>query len=156
MSVKSPNPVDTFVGARVRLQRQVLGMSQGTLAGALNITFQQVQKYEKGTNRIGASRLQEIARVLGVPVSFFFRDGDDLPASTIGIEVRNAESNTVMQYLANADGLKLNQAFVRIKDPALRKSIIIFIESLSLPEIVVSAEAAGRSRIHSLHAAQIL
>src|SRR3954464_9893573 len=128
MSVKSPNPIDVFVGARVRLQRQVLGMSQGTLAGALNITFQQVQKYEKGTNRIGASRLQEIARVLGVPVSFFFRDGDDLPASTIGIETPNAEANNVMQFLASADGLKLNQAFVRIKDPAIRKSIITFIE----------------------------
>ncbi|MDB5525030.1 MAG: transcriptional regulator protein [Rhizobium sp.] len=155
MSVKSPNPIDTFVGARVRLQRQVLGMSQSTLAGALNITFQQVQKYEKGTNRIGASRLQEIARVLGVPVSFFFRDGDDLPASTIGIELRNAESNTVMQYLANADGLKLNQAFVRIKDPTVRQSIITFIESLSRTELMITADPAGQSRILSLHGTRI-
>jgi transcriptional regulator with XRE-family HTH domain len=151
MSVKSPNPIDVFVGARVRLQRQVLGMSQGTLAGALNITFQQVQKYEKGTNRIGASRLQEIARILGVPVSFFFRDGDDLPASTIGIEAPNAEANNVMQFLASADGLKLNQAFVRIKDPAIRKSIITFIESLSGINVMGVADVVGRSRMSSLH-----
>jgi transcriptional regulator with XRE-family HTH domain len=151
MSVKSPNPIDIFVGARVRLQRQVLGMSQGTLAGALNITFQQVQKYEKGTNRIGASRLQEIARILGVPVSFFFRDGDDLPASTIGIEAPNAEANSVMQFLASADGLKLNQAFVRIKDPAIRRSIITFIESLSGANMLGAADVVGRSRVSSLH-----
>lgn len=152
MSVKSPNPIDIFVGARVRLQRQVLGMSQGTLAGALNITFQQVQKYEKGTNRIGASRLQEIARILGVPVSFFFRDGDDLPASTVGIEVSTAEGNSVMQYLATADGLKLNQAFVRIKDPSIRKSIITFIESLSDIKILTVADVISESQMRPLRA----
>lgn len=151
MSIKSPNPIDIFVGARVRLQRQVLGMSQGTLAGALNITFQQVQKYEKGTNRIGASRLQEIARILGVSVSFFFRDGDDMPTSTTGIEVPSAEANNVMQFLASADGLKLNQAFVRIKDPATRKSIITFIESLSGKKISMAADMLGKSASRSLH-----
>lgn len=151
MSVKSPNPIDVFVGARVRLQRQVLGMSQGTLAGALNITFQQVQKYEKGTNRIGASRLQEIARILGVPVSFFFRDGDDMPATTVGIGVPNGETSNVMQFLASADGLKLNQAFVRIKDPAIRRSIITFIESLSGAGLRMAVDTLGKSRIHSAH-----
>ena len=151
MSIKSPNPIDIFVGARVRLQRQVLGMSQGTLAGALNITFQQVQKYEKGTNRIGASRLQEIARILGVSVSFFFRDGDDMPTSTTGIVVPSAEANNVMQFLASADGLKLNQAFVRIKDPATRKSIITFIESLSGKKISMAADMLGKSASRSLH-----
>ncbi len=150
MSVKSPNPIDIFVGARVRLQRQVLGMSQGTLAGALNITFQQVQKYEKGTNRIGASRLQEIARILGVPVSFFFRDGDDLPASTVGIDVAAAEGNSVMQYIATADGLKLNQAFVRIKDPAIRKSIITFIEALSGIKMLTASDVISESHMRSL------
>jgi transcriptional regulator with XRE-family HTH domain len=150
MSVKSPNPIDIFVGARVRLQRQVLGMSQGTLAGALNITFQQVQKYEKGTNRIGASRLQEIARVLGVPVSFFFRDGDDLPASTVGIEVSTAEGNSVMQYIATADGLKLNQAFVRIKDPSIRKSIITFVESLSDVKVMTVSDVISESHMRPL------
>jgi transcriptional regulator with XRE-family HTH domain len=150
MSVKSPNPIDIFVGARVRLQRQVLGMSQGTLAGALNITFQQVQKYEKGTNRIGASRLQEIARVLGVPVSFFFRDGDDLPTSMVGLDVATKEGNNVMQYIATADGLKLNQAFVRIKDPSIRQSIITFIESLSDVKIVSASDVIGESRMRSL------
>lgn len=151
MSVKSPNPIDVFVGARVRLQRQVLGMSQGTLAGALNITFQQVQKYEKGTNRIGASRLQEIARILGVPVSFFFRDGDDLPASTLGIGVPNVEANSVMQFLGTADGLKLNQAFLRIKDPAVRRSIIIFIESLSNSHMLAVTEGVSQIRMRPVH-----
>jgi transcriptional regulator with XRE-family HTH domain len=131
MSVKSPNPIDVFVGTRVRLQRQVLGMSQGTLAGALNITFQQVQKYEKGANRIGASRLQEIGNVLGVPVSFFFRDGDDLPSTTNGIGVPSSETNSVMQFIASADGLKLNQFYLRIKNPAVRRSILTFIESIA-------------------------
>ena len=69
---KNPNPIDTFVGSRVRMRRLMVGMSQEKLADGLGITFQQVQKYEKGTNRIGASRLQQISRILQVPVSFFF------------------------------------------------------------------------------------
>src|SRR5690606_13936188 len=71
---KSPNPIDIHVGSRVRLRRMMLGMSQEKLGEGLGITFQQIQKYEKGTNRIGASRLQHIARILSVPVSFFFED----------------------------------------------------------------------------------
>lgn len=74
LNKKSPNPIDVHVGSRVRLRRMMLGMSQEKLGDALGITFQQIQKYEKGTNRIGASRLQHIARVLTIPVSFFFED----------------------------------------------------------------------------------
>ena len=76
---KKPNPIDIHVGSRIRLRRTMLGMSQEKLGESLGITFQQIQKYEKGTNRVGASRLQNIASILNVPVSFFF---DDAPAST--------------------------------------------------------------------------
>src|SRR6202011_3777756 len=76
---KSPNPVDTHVGSRVRMRRLMLDMSQEKLGGALGLTFQQVQKYEKGTNRVGASRLQHISSILQVPISFFFEGAPTLP-----------------------------------------------------------------------------
>jgi transcriptional regulator with XRE-family HTH domain len=78
MSTKAPNPVDKYVGSRVRMRRIMLGMSQEKLGEALGLTFQQVQKYEKGTNRVGASRLQQISEILQVPVSFLF-DGGPMP-----------------------------------------------------------------------------
>ncbi|HEY7998216.1 MAG TPA: helix-turn-helix transcriptional regulator, partial [Pseudolabrys sp.] len=79
MAKKSPNPVDKYVGARVRMRRMMLNMSQEKLGDALGLTFQQVQKYEKGTNRVGASRLQAISNILQVPVSFFFEGAPHLP-----------------------------------------------------------------------------
>jgi len=75
MSTKAPNPVDRYVGSRVRMRRIMLGMSQEKLGEALGLTFQQVQKYEKGTNRVGASRIQQISEILQVPVSFLFEGG---------------------------------------------------------------------------------
>ena len=75
MSIKAPNPVDKYVGSRVRMRRIMLGMSQEKLGEALGLTFQQIQKYEKGTNRVGASRLQQISEILQVPVSFLFDGG---------------------------------------------------------------------------------
>src|SRR6476660_9683849 len=75
MSVKAPNPVDKYVGSRIRMRRIMLGMSQEKLGESLGLTFQQVQKYEKGTNRVGASRLQQISEILQVPVSFLFEGG---------------------------------------------------------------------------------
>ena len=81
MSTKAPNPVDKYVGSRVRMRRIMLGMSQEKLGEALGLTFQQIQKYEKGTNRVGASRIQQISEVLQVPVSFLFEGG---PSSTTG------------------------------------------------------------------------
>ncbi len=77
MAKKAPNPIDKHVGSRVRMRRMMLGMSQEKLGDALGLTFQQVQKYEKGTNRIGASRLQQISQILQVPVSFFFEGAPD-------------------------------------------------------------------------------
>ena len=79
MAKKAPNPIDKHVGARVRMRRMMLSMSQEKLGDALGLTFQQVQKYEKGTNRIGASRLQQIANILQVPVSFFFEGAPNTP-----------------------------------------------------------------------------
>ena len=119
---KQPNPVDVHVGSRVRLRRMMLGMSQEKLGDQLGITFQQIQKYEKGTNRIGASRLQNISTVLSVPVAFFFEDAPATPLQAGGM----AESSTdyVVDFLSSSEGIQLNKAFVRVRDPKLRRRII--------------------------------
>ena len=118
---KQPNPIDIHVGSRVRLRRMMLGMSQEKLGEALGITFQQIQKYEKGTNRIGASRLQHISSVLTVPVSFFFEDAPGIPsAGAVGENTRDY----VVDFLSSSEGVQLNKAFVRIKDAKLRRRII--------------------------------
>jgi transcriptional regulator with XRE-family HTH domain len=112
------------VGSRVRLRRMLLGMSQEKLGEHLGLTFQQIQKYEKGINRIGASRLFDLARVLGVPVQFFY---EELPTATgdgaAGFADRPAESYAV-EFLGSREGLELNKAFARITDPRVRRSIV--------------------------------
>ncbi len=127
---KSPNPIDTHVGARVRMRRLIVGLSQGKLGKALDVTFQQVQKYEKGTNRIGASRLQQLARVLEVPPAFFF---EGAPASGDAISgFAEPESNAyVVDFLSTSEGLQLNRAFAAIKDAKVRKKILDLVESLA-------------------------
>jgi transcriptional regulator with XRE-family HTH domain len=125
---KKPNPVDTHVGSRVRLRRMMLGMSQEKLGEKLGITFQQIQKYEKGTNRVGASRLQHIATVLQVPVSFFF---EDAPGHTgEGFSESNA-STYLTEFLSTSDGLQLNRAFVRIEDPKVRRRIVDLVRAVA-------------------------
>ncbi|MCB8840820.1 helix-turn-helix domain-containing protein [Aurantimonas sp. VKM B-3413] len=126
---KKPNPVDTHVGSRVRLRRTMLGMSQEKLGESLGITFQQVQKYEKGSNRIGASRLQRISEVLGVPVSFFFEDVPGSDAQRGGLQ----ESGTdyVVDFLSTSEGLQLNRAFVKISDPKVRRRVIELVRTLA-------------------------
>ncbi len=120
------------------MRRVLIGMSQERLGGALGLTFQQVQKYEKGTNRIGASRLQQIAGVLSVPPAFFF---EDMPASEGGArETSFAEDGAgfVVDFLSTAEGLLLNKAFVRIKEGRVRKKIIDLVTALaedSLPAL---------------------
>jgi transcriptional regulator with XRE-family HTH domain len=123
MTKKTPNPTDKHVGSRVRMRRMMLGMSQEKLGDALSLTFQQVQKYEKGTNRIGASRLQQIGHFLQVPVSFFFEGAPDLPPATSGANDAPSPSY-VSDFLASSDGLALTKAFMRIKDPKLRRRIV--------------------------------
>jgi transcriptional regulator with XRE-family HTH domain len=133
VSKKSPNPIDVHVGSRVRLRRMMLGMSQEKLGEHLGITFQQIQKYEKGTNRIGASRLQAIARVMGVPVSFFFEDApmiDPDANKSKGFEDAGTTSY-VVDFLSSAEGLSLNKAFVRIKDVKVRRKVVELVKALA-------------------------
>ena len=127
-SKKKPNPIDIHVGSRIRLRRNILGISQERLGEKLGITFQQIQKYEKGTNRVGASRLQAIASILGVPVSFFF---DDAPGATASEMVEGKAMNVVLDFLGTAEGLQLNRAFVRIHDRAIRRRIIELVRALA-------------------------
>jgi transcriptional regulator with XRE-family HTH domain len=133
---KKPNPIDIHVGSRVRLRRNMLGMSQEKLGEALGITFQQIQKYEKGANRVGASRLQAIATVLNVPVSFFFEDAPGENGAVIRGLSEESSTAYVVDFLNSAEGLQLNRAFVKIADPKVRRKIIDLVKSLSdVPEV---------------------
>jgi transcriptional regulator with XRE-family HTH domain len=124
-----PNPIDVHVGTRVRLRRTLLGMSQEKLGDALGLTFQQVQKYEKGTNRIGASRLQQISNILQVPVSFFFEGAPHMPGHTGMGEAPSPAY--VSDFLATSDGLSLTKAFMRIKNSKLRRRIVDLVEQIA-------------------------
>lgn len=129
MEKKVPNPIDVHVGSRVRLRRMLVGMSQEKLGDMLGLTFQQVQKYEKGANRVGASRLYQISRILGVSVQFFF---DDMPAAAGQDEVsEDSTSPYVMDFVSSSEGLQLNRAFTRIDEPAVRKKLLELVKALS-------------------------
>jgi transcriptional regulator with XRE-family HTH domain len=130
MAKKAPNPTDKHVGARVRMRRMMLGMSQEKLGDALGLTFQQVQKYEKGANRIGASRLQQIAHILQVPVSFFFDGAPSLPGQIVEAGAEAPSPAYVSDFLATSDGLALTKAFMRIKDAKLRRRIVDLVEQM--------------------------
>src|SRR5450631_2121293 len=133
---KIPNPIDRYVGSRVRMRRVILGMSQEKLGEALGLTFQQVQKYEKGANRIGASRLQQISRTLDVPPAFFFDGAPSFeasagpPASHLGFS-EDSNPAYVADFLSTPEGLHLNLAFARIHDPKVRKRIVDLVSSLA-------------------------
>jgi transcriptional regulator with XRE-family HTH domain len=132
MAGKKPNPVDAHVGSRVRLRRMLLGMSQERLGESMGLTFQQVQKYEKGVNRIGASRLFQISKILDVPVQFFFEEapyaGDGSRAP--GLAEPDSEA-FILEFLNSREGLELNRAFVKIGDPKVRKSVVDLVRALS-------------------------
>ena len=136
-----PSPIDVHVGGRVRLRRTLMGMSQERLGEALGLTFQQVQKYERGVNRIGASRLFDLARVLDVPIGFFFDDMPDgvggttggLPRRTSG-GFANAQDGFEDDTLHRRETLELVRAYYRITDPAVRKRVFDLIKSLTPPE----------------------
>lgn len=130
MLKKVPNPIDRHVGSRVRMRRMLAGVSQEKLGEALGLTFQQVQKYEKGTNRISASRLQQIAKMLGVPVAFFF-DGAPTDDSVEGGFADSASTTYVADFLATSEGVQLTKAFVRIKSPRVRRRLVDLVESLA-------------------------
>jgi len=131
---RKPSVVDTHVGSRVRLRRMTLGLSQEKLGEMLGLTFQQVQKYEKGLNRIGASRLFEIARVLSVPVQYFFEDAPmgaghrPVPGQHPGGQ---AEGLEVIDFVTSREGIELNRAFAAISEPKVRRSIIELVRNLA-------------------------
>jgi transcriptional regulator with XRE-family HTH domain len=131
MTKKPLNPIDKHVGSRVRMRRMMLDMSQTKLGDALSITFQQVQKYEKGTNRIGASRLQHISHILQVPVPFFFEGAPYVPGQTKGNGAAAPTPAYVTAFLTSSDGLTLTKAFTRIKEPGLRRRIVNLVEEIA-------------------------
>lgn len=125
---KSPKEVDAYIGSRVRMRRKILGMTQEGLGQELGMTFQQVQKYEKGTNRIGAGRLKIIADILDVPVSFFYPASEDPDDHS---DDHQNDELTLMQFLASSQGVELNKAFSKIKDDKVRRRIIALIHSVT-------------------------
>jgi transcriptional regulator with XRE-family HTH domain len=128
---QSANLIDRHVGSRVRMRRLMLGLSQTALAQALGITFQQVQKYEKGTNRISASRLQQISNFLQAPVPFFF---DGLPGPTQAAKRAGPKiPPNVSDFLATSDGVSLVKAYTQIKSRNFRRAILDLVEELARP-----------------------
>jgi len=127
---KAPNPIDRHVGSRVRMRRMMLSMSQEKLGDALGLTFQQVQKYEKGTNRIGASRLQQISDILQVPVAFFFEGAPMLGGQPSGLGEAPSPAY-ISDFLATSDGLALTKAFVEIKVGKVRRRIVDLVEAIA-------------------------
>ena len=133
------NPIDIHVGSRVRFRRMLLGMSQEKLGEKLGLTFQQAQKYEKGINRIGASRLFDLAQVLGVSVQFFYDDAPLPEARALETEASAAangqqgpaDEHSIVEFLRSRDGLELNRAFVRISDIKARRAIVDLVRSLA-------------------------
>lgn len=145
-SGRKPNPMDTHVGSRVRLRRMVVGMSQEKLGEKMGLTFQQIQKYEKGTNRIGASRLFQLSQILDVPVQFFFEDAPVQAVNLRGVPMAPgfAESKTeafLLDFLNSRDGLELNRAFVKITDPKVRKRVVDLVRALSDDTLAAAASA---------------
>lgn len=126
---KSPNDIDRHVGSRVRMRRMMLGMSQEKLGGALGLTFQQVQKYEKGTNRISASRLQHIASILGVSIDFLYEGSATADGPSTGFA--EGSSPGFQADLMTADGLKLLRAFNDVKDAKVRRRLVDLVSALA-------------------------
>ena len=128
MAKKIANPVDQHVGARIRMQRMVRGLSQTGLGKAVGVTFQQVQKYEKGVNRVGASRLQQIANVLEVTPDFFFEGASARPA--LG-NSGSKETALIQGFISSRDGIALSKAFTSISDAKMRRSIVALVEQIA-------------------------
>jgi transcriptional regulator with XRE-family HTH domain len=128
--IKTPNPVDKHVGSRVRMRRRMLAISQGKLGDALGITFQQVQKYEKGTNRIGAGRLQEISHILQVPIAFFYEGTID--ESALAKSEASTRSLALLDdFVSSSEGLRLVQSFMRIESADARRRIVALVQEIA-------------------------
>lgn len=125
---EGPNPIDIHVGQRLRLRRTLLGLSQETLGEAVGITFQQLQKYERGANRISASRLFNLSQVLGVPVTFFF---DDLPASESSLVSEEQSETQEFESMARRETLELVRAYYRIPEESVRRRTFELVKTLA-------------------------
>jgi transcriptional regulator with XRE-family HTH domain len=126
---RRPNPVDVYVGNRIRLGRKILSVTQEKLAENLGVTFQQVQKYERGLNRISASRLHQTAQILDVPVTFFFPEVEAADPATRADA--GEDGSEVMSFLSSPEGLELNRAFSQIKDTGIRRRVLDLIRSMA-------------------------
>lgn len=131
MPKKSPHPVDVHVGGRVRLRRIMLGMSQDKLGDALGLTFQQIQKYEKGVNRIGASRIFELSKILDVPVQYFYDDYDSKTGASYGFAETSGADDSFMELLHSPEGVQLCRHFAEISDPKVRKRVLDLVKTLA-------------------------
>ena len=140
---KLPNSIDVHVGARIRLRRRTIGMSQETLADGLGITFQQVQKYEKGMNRVGASRLQNIAEILNVPIPYFFEESPGM----LG-ESADTAANELNEFMSSKEGLALASAFLAIEDKRVRQNVLNLLRSLAP---LGSNHSDGDNVLHASH-----
>lgn len=129
MSVKTPDPLDVLVGARIRILRTRRGMSQSDLAGKIGVSFQQVQKYEKGANRVGASRLSRIAEILGIPIGELFGASRD----------KSADSQSLLRPLVGRNAVRFLRAFSRITDPRVRHSIARLVEAIADPRLTMKS-----------------
>jgi transcriptional regulator with XRE-family HTH domain len=132
MPRKKEQTIDAYIGARVRLRRLMLGMSQESLGGQLSLTFQQIQKYEKGVNRISASRLYALARALSVPVNYFFEglSNPDLPSDYDSLQEANTAS-PYLDFVSSGEGVQLNKAFLKIEDDVTRRKILAIVEDIA-------------------------
>jgi transcriptional regulator with XRE-family HTH domain len=130
MAKKEPDPTDRYVGSRLRMRRMMLGMSQTGLGDVLGVTFQQVQKYENGTNRIGAGRLQRAASTLQVPVTFFFEGAPRARGRSSRVNTAMPVDDYVSAFLASADSLALAKAFMAITDRKTRRCIVHLVEEM--------------------------
>jgi len=137
----TPNPIDVHVGSRVRLRRTLMGLSQEKLGEEVNLTFQQIQKYERGANRIGSSRLYEFAQILDVPVSFFF---DDMPSGAQNFADQRTNGKTIAKPskaqdpdpMVKRETLELVRAYYKIIDPSVRKSLVELMRAAAKSEAV--------------------
>ena len=134
---KRTEPVDTYVGSRLRLQRTLMGMSQEKLGNSVGLTFQQIQKYERGLNRIGASRLYQFCKALDVPVSFFF---DEMPGDmgSQPFSTSQAQKATYDEDMSRRETLELVRAYYRIDNRSTRKRIYELVKAVGAGEIPVS------------------
>ncbi|MEP2981618.1 MAG: helix-turn-helix transcriptional regulator [Lentilitoribacter sp.] len=130
-NTKTPNPIDVHVGGRIKLRRNMLGISQEKLGDALGITFQQVQKYEKGANRVSASKLQMMAEILSVEIEFFFKDAPRNGQSSNADKSFDDLSEKFLSFMSSTQGVQLNRAFVQIEDPKVREKTVQFVKAIA-------------------------